>query len=320
MRSLPARLLSVLCATLTIVALEGCASTPDAAGGGGATTYGAEVTPDPAAEGDVGDDGEPDSALVAADDGPNVGTTHEALTANGQMRTTANVNFRKGAGTSFAVISVIPAGSEVTLIDAAPSNGFLHIDWNGAQGWSSASYLQASAPSGGSSGGTGTGTVDLNGAASPDNAIARASLAMGFSYYWGGGAWLPAGPTASTKGSCSGSCPSCSHSGQYGADCSGLVAKAWQYGDKDLATNSHPYSTVDLVGSSSKWSTVSKGSLAKGDALVYNSSGHGHTVIWEKGDGWGSSTVYECKGCSYGCVHDTRTFTSNYKGIRRAGF
>jgi len=43
-------------------------------------------------------------------------------------------------------------------------------------------------------------------------------------------------------------------------------------------------------------------------------------VLWEKGDGWGSSTVYECKGCSYGCVHDTRTFSSSYHGIRRAGF
>ena len=275
------------------------------------TLKGAEIT-----VGDVGDDGDTD--LTPADDGA-VASVSETLTAAEKLTTTGNLNLRKGAGTSFAVISVIPAGTEVTLIDAAASNGFLHIDWNGTQGWSSASYLQASATSGGG-GSSGGGAVDPNGAASRVNTIARASAAMGFSYYWGGGAWLEAGPSASTKGSCSGSCPSCSHSGKYGADCSGLVAKAWQYGDKNLGTNSHPYSTVDLNGSSSKWSTVSKGSLVKGDALVYNASGHGHTVIWEKGDGWGSSTVYECKGCSYGCVHDTRTFGTTYKGIRRAGF
>jgi hypothetical protein len=107
----------------------------------------------------------------------------------------------------------------------------------------------------------------------------------------------------------------------YGADCSGMVAKAWQFGTVALNVDSHPYSTSTFVNDvSGKWSTVSRGSLKAGDALVYNSGGSGHIVLWESGDGWGSSTVYECKGCSYGCVHDTRTFTSAYHGIRRAGF
>lgn len=300
-------------ASASILFVVGCGS--QSVGGDPVTD---DKTLESANLGDVGDDG--DGPLVAADDEV-VGQVSESLTASEKLTTTANLNLRKGAGTSYSVISVIPSGSEVTLIDAAPTNGFLHIDWNGTKGWSSASYLKESTTSGGSSGSTGsTGSTDVDGPASRDNTIARAQAAMGFSYYWGGGAWLAAGPTASTKGSCSGSCPSCSHSGKYGADCSGLVAKAWQYGDKNLSTNSHPYSTVDLNGSSSKWSTVSRGSLVKGDALVYNSNGAGHTVVWEKGDGWGSSTVYECKGCSYGCVHDTRTFASSYKGIRRAGF
>jgi hypothetical protein len=100
-----------------------------------------------------------------------------------------------------------------------------------------------------------------------------------------------------------------------------MVAKAWQYGTKDLTVNSHPYSTGSfVVAKAGYWGDVSRASLQPGDALVYNAGSEGHIVLWEKGDGWGSSTVYECKGCSYGCVHDTRTFTSSYKGIRRNGF
>lgn len=332
MRSLTPRLFALMFAALTLVVLQGCGATPDPAGGGGETTYGATVTAgDDATDGagDNGDDGEPDAPLVAVDDGAPIGTAHQALTTSAQMRATANVNLRKGAGTSFAVLAVIPSGTVVTLLSATAQNGFLNVEFNGTAGWSSASYLTAVTTTGGSSsssssssGGTTTGgTIDLDGAPSPDNAIARAKAAVGFSYYWGGGAWLPTGATSSSKGSCSGSCPSCSHSGKYGADCSGLVAKAWQFGTKALEVNSHPYSTASFVSDSAgHWSTVSRSSLKKGDALVYNSGGHGHIVMYEKGDGWGSPTVIECRGCSYGCVYNARSFTSNYKGIRRSGF
>jgi cell wall-associated NlpC family hydrolase len=241
------------------------------------------------------------------------------------------VNLRKGAGTSFAILAVIPSGTTVTLLDATPKNGFLNVQFNGTSGWSSASYLTEVAATGGgsssggsssggsSSGGTPSG-VGVDGPASPDNAIARAKAAVGFSYYWGGGAWTAGGATSSNKGSCSGSCPSCSHSGKYGADCSGLVAKAWQFGAKALETNSHPYSTASFVNDTSNWSTVSRSSLRKGDALVYNSGGAGHIVMYEKGDGWGTPTVIECRGCSYGCVYNARSFASNYHAIRRSGF
>ena len=212
----------------------------------------------------------------------------------------------------------MPEGSTVTILNPTPKDAFLNVEFNGTNGWAHSGYL-SQAGSGGSSGGG--GAVDIDGPPSPDNAIARAKASEGFSYWWGGGAWLETGATASNKGSCSGSCPSCSHSGQYGADCSGMVAKAWQFGTKALEDNDHPYSTAsfndDVAG---KWSTVSRGSLKPGDALVYRSGGGGHIVLYEKGDGWGSPTVYECRGCSYGCVHNTRSFGSNYHGIRRAGF
>jgi hypothetical protein len=49
---------------------------------------------------------------------------------------------------------------------------------------------------------------------------------------------------------------------------------------------------------------------------VYNTNGAGHTFLYESGDGWGSMWAYECKGCSYGCVHNLRTATTTYHAIR----
>lgn len=321
MRPLHAKLLGLMLSALAVVTV-GCSAAPDETGGaGGQTTYGAQLPgddgDDDSAPGDVGDD-TADGPLVAVDDSSGEDGPMMALAGTSQMKTTANLNLRKGAGTSFAILSVIPSGSTVTLVNPVAKSGFLNITWNGTTGWASATYLTAVSTGGG--GGT-TGPVDVDGAPSPDNAFARAKAAVGFSYYWGGGAWLASGPTASTKGSCTGSCPSCSHSGRYGADCSGLVAKAWQYGTKALEVNSHPYSTATFVNDvSGKWKTVSRGAMKKGDALVYNSGGAGHIVLFEKGDGWGSPTVVECRGCSYGCVYNARSFTSSYHAIRRSGF
>jgi len=327
------RILAPLAAVAVTAALfvVGCGSSPDSTTGEppapGQSPYGGEVTTggDPSADalGDVGEDG----PLVGVDDTPDAqgGAPIAGLTASSSMKTTADLNLRKGPATSYSVLLVIPSGSTVTVADPTAQNGFLKITYAGTTGWSSSKYLTSTSTGGGSTGGGSTGGgstgADPNGSPSPANAVARASLSTGFSYYWGGGAWLDTGATSSNRGSCSGSCPSCTHSGKYGADCSGMVAKAWQFGTKALEINSHPYSTADFVHDvSGKWSTVSRGSLRAGDAMVYNSNGAGHIVLFEKGDGWGASTVYECRGCSYGCVHNTRTFASNYKGIRRAGF
>jgi cell wall-associated NlpC family hydrolase len=273
-----------------------------------------EQTDDGPPLGDNGDD-TPVGPIVGVDDGADAGAVDPgAWTAGTKVRATADLNLRDAPSTSGAILRVIPTGSLVTILDPKPQNGtWWNVEFDGVRGWVSGKYLEADKPVGPASG--------LDGPASPTNALSRARAVVGFSYWWGGGAWLGTGVTSATAGTCTGNCGACSHTGSYGADCSGMVAKAWQYGNKDLAVNSHPYNTgAFVVPKAGYWSDVSRAALHPGDALVYSTGSEGHIVLWEKGDGWGVSTVYECKGCSYGCVHDARTFTSAYKAIRRDGF
>lgn len=223
-----------------------------------------------------------------------------------QLKTTSDLNLRAGPSTADAVIHVIPSGAIVTLAQSAPSSGWYKINHNGSIGWSSGTYLEVVPVSSGPR----------------DAAITRAISSVGFSYYWGHGRFRPEGSTASTAGSCSGSCPDCSHSGSYGGDCSGLAAKVWQIpsSNTDLTVDSHPYSTANFDVDSSQWSTISRGSVLKGDAMVYNDNGAGHIFIYKSGDGFGSMYAYECKACSIGCVYNLRTASTAYHAIRRAGW
>ncbi|APR75252.1 Hypothetical protein A7982_00598 [Minicystis rosea] len=260
---------------------------------------------------------EPDSEELVGAPEENVAESKDAITGSvavgSTLTATADVNLRTGASTSYKILHVVPNGAKVTVVASAPSNGFYKVKHNGVTGWSYGQYYKASSTSTGSTGGSST---------SRDAAIARAKTAMGFSYWWGHGRFATSGATSSNKGSCSGSCPSCSHGGSYGGDCSGLAAKVWQVpgSNSSMSTDSHPYSTANFNVGTSQWSVISRGNVKKADAMVYNESGHGHIFIYESGDGWGSMYSYECKGCSYGCVHNLRTASSAYKAIRRAGY
>ena len=218
---------------------------------------------------------------------------------------------------------VIPSGANVTTVNVSqPSGGWYNVKYNGVTGWSYGSYLNlVSQPStGGNPTPTPTPTPSSSGR---DGAISRAQSGVGFSYWWGHGRWMPGGLTSSNKGVCTGSCPNCSHSGGYGADCSGYVGKIWQVGPNgsDSTIDGHPYSTSTFVGSSSQLEHGRAASNAvKGDALVYNQNGAGHIFLYESGDAWGSMWAYEAKGCAIGIVHDLRTASSAYKVIRRAGY
>jgi hypothetical protein len=260
-----------------------------------------------------------------------------ALSASWTVRevliATADVNLRAGPSTASAVLHVVPRGAQVTLLDAAPQDGFVHVKHDGSAGWTFGRYyeeanppdgggaLTSPAPNGALMGPAPGGAPEGGGGAGAE-AIARAQGAMGFSYWWGHARFLDAGPSAATAGSCSGSCPGCSHRGSYGGDCSGLAAKAWQVpaSNVDPSVDAHPYSTADFARDGAAWSTVPRSGLQAADALVYHDGGAGHVFLYNGGDGWGSVDAFECKGCSSGCVRDVRTASSAYHAIRRAGY
>lgn len=252
--------------------------------------------------------------LVSSGDGS--GTTG-GLPIGTRLVTTTDLNFRTGPSKTSSVIQVMATGSVVTTADQqTPENGYYRVAFQNTKGWAHGAYLKeesaAQTPN------TPTpGTSSTRAAA-----IERAKAGKGFSYWWGHGRWLPTGPTSSNKGSCSGSCPSCSHSGQYGADCSGYVAKIWQVPstNTDITQDSHPYSTDDFANTTAHWAGVSRSSVASADALVYRSGSSGHIALYSSGDGWGSMAVYECKGCAAGCVYNVRTFGTAYNAIRRSGY
>jgi cell wall-associated NlpC family hydrolase len=260
--------------------------------------------------------------LTGSDDSETASQTAElssVLPVGTRLASTTGVNLRVGPSTRERVILVVPRGAGVATVEAAPRNGFYKVEYAGRVGWSHGAYYRREG--GGSTPG---GQAPAPNRQSPgrDEAIARGKSSVGFSYWWGHGRFRPEGPTPATAGACSGSCPGCSHRGSYGADCSGFVAKAWQVpsSNSDLTSDSHPYSTWSFVRESASWRTVSRSAVQRGDALVYNSNGAGHVMLYESGDAWGSVWAYECKGCSYGCVHNLRPVSSAYKAIARSGW
>ncbi len=254
----------------------------------------------PQASGDNGEDGtgETSSAVRAS--------------AGGQAQVIASggLHLRSGPSTGSSIILTMPNGSIVDVVGA--SGAWDSVRYNGTTGWAYATYLSAVSKGGG---GGGTGGGGGGGATGPvADAIARAESGLGFSYHWGGGCWSPG---SSAIGACYGSCPSCTHSGTWGADCSGYVSKIWQVpGAEDVTRCDHPLNTTSFYDDPTDWRDVPRSSVMKGDAFVR----HGHIFLFDHGDPWGALYAYEAKGCSYGIVHDNRTADSTYKVIRRNGF
>ncbi len=265
----------------------------------------------------------PDGGPAAMDSGSAV------LGVGGRARVTASaLNLRSGAGTSNPVLAVMPCGSTVDIL-GGPSSGWWNVQYGATAGWSSGAYLVPEAlfdPT--TCGGMammstdagmvsmGDGSVSMPGEVAGIFTLARS--AVGYSYYWGHGSW---GTDGLNHGACAGNCPSCTHSGAYGADCSGFVAKAWQIpGPSPVTTDAHPYSTYDFYNSTTHWSPVPRASIQPADAMTYNASGAGHILLFESGsDPWGNVWAYEARGCATGIVHDLRVVGTAYIAIRREG-
>lgn len=71
---------------------------------------------------------------------PSAGNSGSTPGASGSARTTTDLNLRSGAGTSFVVLLVIPAGAAVQLA-GTQQNGFAQVTYGGTQGWASSTYL-----------------------------------------------------------------------------------------------------------------------------------------------------------------------------------
>jgi len=264
------------------------------------------------------------AAKLAADDGDpdadDLGLGSAALAPGGVARVTASsLNLRAGVGTSATIEAMMPCGTQVALLDGpstTPAAGWWNVRYSPASGdvtgWASGTYLVADAAftpamCGGGGGSDGPGSDDI---------FALAKLAVGYSYYWGHGSWRD---DATSLGSCSGSCPSCTHAGQYGADCSGFVAKVWQVPSASPITlDAHPFSTANFYNDQVYWKQEPRSMIGPADALVRRDATSGHIALFESGaDPFGAVWLYEARGCATGVVHDLRTVDSSYIAIRR---
>jgi uncharacterized protein YraI len=290
-------------------ALAGCAAPSVAMDSPDLAQPAEEVTPD----------GEPDGGAPAPDlAGGDLGSP-SAITVGGMARVTAGMlNLRTGPGTMNMILTAMPCGAQVAVV-GGPMNGWWNVTFMGQTGWASGNYLVAESAFDSSI--CGGGAMADGGLAMGGDQMAildRAKTGVGYSYWWGHGAW--ADPKASA-GTCVGSCPNCTHMGIYGADCSGFVAKCWQIpGPSPLTQDLHPYSTYNFYNQTTHWSKVPRGSLQPADGLVYNANGAGHIVLVESGnDPWGDLWLYEARGCATGIVHNLRTVPMEFIAIRREG-
>jgi MYXO-CTERM domain-containing protein len=155
--------------------------------------------------------------------------------------------------------------------------------------------------------------------------VCRGTAGEGFSYEWGGECWCNTGctpdltncsPGVCTPNPGSTGCPDCTHSGTYGADCSGFVSKAWQVPDPYAldACDVARYVASSFTSDHNYWDVVPMTSLQPADAVA--SSSHVILVI-DYEDPFGEHEVVEAKGCVYGIVRQSRTFSSSYSGARR---
>ena len=149
-----------------------------------------------------------------------------------------------------------------------------------------------------------------------EDILCRATSAVGYSYAWGGECWCAASCSPDFgrcgAGSCSGNCPSCTHSGTYGADCSGFVSRAWQV-PRAIAVDAcgtDRYVASNFTSNHAYWDIVSN--RRPGDAAATSS----HVVLVVGDCNSSGCDVVEARGCSYGIIR-RRKDLSGYSKARR---
>ena len=149
------------------------------------------------------------------------------------MYTTDRLNLRKGAGTSYSVITTLDKGVAVTVHSS--SNGWSKVSVNGMSGYVSSSYLSSTKPSNSSS------STDSSTSSKVDKVLNFASQQLGKPYVWGA-------------------------QGPNSFDCSGLT----YYVYKNAAGITLPRTSVEQ---SKYGTTVSKSNLKAGDLIFFDTSG-----------------------------------------------
>ena len=149
------------------------------------------------------------------------------------MYTTERLNLRKGAGTSYSVITTLDKGVAVTVHSS--SNGWSKVSVNGMTGYVSSSYLSSTKPSNSSS------STDSSTSSKVDKVLNFASQQLGKPYVWGA-------------------------QGPNSFDCSGLT----YYVYKNAAGITLPRTSVEQ---SKYGTTVSKSNLKAGDLIFFDTSG-----------------------------------------------
>jgi uncharacterized protein YgiM (DUF1202 family) len=108
---------------------------------------------------DGNDDGnEGDNAAPPPSSNPDPGTTptpppadpdpadpdpipNGSFAAGTELVTTANLNVRDGADTSYPILVTVPKGSRVMVATVSGASGWVNVSFQGSVGWSSKSYL-----------------------------------------------------------------------------------------------------------------------------------------------------------------------------------
>ncbi len=265
-------------------------------------------------QGDPADVGDPDP-VETGDDSNAVESTTIPVPGEARVCSTGALNQRSGPSTFSEILKVIPAGSTVKIL--AASSGWYQNEWNGSTGWSAGQYL-CPITAGDTPPGPGGAGLDET-VPSRDATISVAYGAIGFSYWWG---WA-ALKTGGNFGSCAGSCGNgCTHSGSYGADCSGFVSKAWLLPEAmPMEAKKHPYTTLSFASSTTLWKHIERKDIQRADAMNMRTSRGGHVMIFEHGaDPFGQLWTIEAKGCIPGIVRNLRFVGTDYRTVRRTGY
>ncbi len=258
--------------------------------------------------GDLADVGDPEPLVPGDDSNARANAT---ITVGSIAHVCAKDAYQRKTNSAFAEkVATLPMGSSVKILKI--DGGWYQNEWAFSVGWTAGQFLCAGDVPGPPLGHVGLYSTEV----SRDAFVSIAHASVGFSYFWGG-ARLAA---EAERGTCSGSCPSCTHTGDYGADCSGFAAKVWLLPDAlPMNEDKHPYSTGSFASSSALWASVGRRDLKTGDLLNYNDGTRGHVVVYQQDDPFGSFWAYEARSCEYGIVHNIRTVGPAYKGVRRSG-